>query len=85
MFTRDTPVGATILLVWVFAPLIVVINKDAVSLACVLYGPYGAGNDEETTRMSETPVLVGWRRCDNELPRKQPRRSQWVVDTLSRR
>ena len=35
--------------------------------------------------MSETPVIMGWRRCDLEMPRQRPRRSQWVVDTSSRR
>ena len=85
MFTRDTPVRSHILLACVFAPFIFVINKDAVSLAAALYGPYGAGSDEETTRMSETPVLMGWKRCDLEVPRQLPRRSHWVVDTLSRR
>ena len=35
--------------------------------------------------MTETPVLMGWRRCELEMPRQRPRRSYWVVDTLSRR
>ena len=38
-----------------------------------------------TTRMSETPLLMAWRRRELEMRRLKPRRSHWVVDTLSRR
>ena len=66
-------------------PLIFVVNKDAVSLVAGFCGPYGAGNTEERTPMSETPVLMAWRRRDLEMPRLRSRRSQWVVATSPRR
>ena len=64
MLTGDTPVEQPILIIWACAPFIFVINKDVVSLVAATYGPYNAGNAEESTPMSETPVLMGWRRCD---------------------
>ena len=71
-------------------PLIVVINQDAVSFAVALLGTYGARTNNETAkmltaRMSETPVFITWRRRDVEMPHLRPRRSHWVVNTLSRR
>ena len=61
VFTCDAPVGSPILLSLVFAPLIFVISRDAVSLAVALFGHDGAGDNDETplmptTRTSETPV-----------------------------
>ena len=85
MLTRDTPVEQPILIMWVCAPFIIVISKDAVSLVAATFGPYNAGNAEESTPKSETPVLMGWRKCDLEMLHHRPRRNQWVVDTLSRR
>ena len=81
VFTRDTPVGSPILLSRVSFPLSYVFNKDAVVFAVASFGPYGARNNNETatrltTRMSETPVFITWRRRDLETPHLGPRQRQ---------
>ena len=71
-------------------PFIFVINKCAVLFAVASFGLYGARNNNETatrltTRMSEIPVFITWRRRDLETPHLRLRQCQWVVNTLSRR
>ena len=73
-----------------FVIVIHVINKDAVLFAVASFGPHGARNNNETattltTRMSETPVFITWKRRDLETPHVRPRQRRWVVNTLSRR
>ena len=68
-------------------PFIIAINKGAVAIVVASFGPDGARNNNATamrltTRMSETPVLMAWRRGDLEMPRLRPRRSHWAVDTF---
>ena len=58
------------------------------SLVVAPTGPHGAYNDNEattvsTTRLSETPVFVTWRRRDAEMPHLGPWRCLWVVGTIS--
>ena len=65
-------------------------DKDAVSTVVAPIGPHGAYNDDgattmSTTRLSETPVFVTWRRRDPEMPHLEPWRCLWVFGTLSPR
>ena len=87
VLTRDTPVDSPVLLSRASFPLIFVINKDAVLFAVASFGPYGARNNNETatrltTRMSETPVFITWRRRHLETPHLRPRQRQRVVNTI---
>ena len=87
VFARDTPVGQPILIirfVLLFVTTFNVTDKDAAAIAVDYSGPYGAYNNDgaatvSTTRLSETPVLVTWRRCDREMPPHKPWQCRWVL------
>ena len=93
VFARDTPVGQPILVIGCVFPFVITFNvadKDAALTAVDSSGPQGAYNDDgaatmSTTRLSETPVLVTWRRRDPEMPPLEPRQCRWVLGTLSTR
>ena len=89
VFARDTPVGQPILIIGCVFPFVITFNvadKDAALTAVDYSGPHGAYNDDgaatmSTTRLSETPVLVTWKRRDLKMPPLKPWQCRWVFGT----